>query len=116
MFNEAAGDVAKLVMKRSCGEIATLRQIGEIRFAKTFSEAAFAGYVEERGGRVTLTGLPDRDDPMLARIRAIQVRDGLFMDRMQTHYEGFARRTDTSYAALNRGDRGWLTRVDFGCI
>ena len=99
VFDEAAGDVAKLVMKRSSEELATLRQIGEIRFARTFSEETFAGYVEERGGRVTLTGLPDRDDPMLARIRAIRVRDGLFMDRMQTHYEGFARRTDTSYAA-----------------
>ena len=99
VFDEVAEDVAKLVMKRSSGELATLRQISEIRFAKTFSEEAFAGYVEERGGRVTLTGLPDRDDPMLARIRAIRVRDGLFMDRMQTHYEGFARRTDTSYAA-----------------
>ena len=99
VFDEVAEDVAKLVMKRSSGELATLRQISEIRFAKTFSEEAFAGYVEERGGRVTLTGLPDRDDPMLARIRAIRVRDGLFMDWMQTHYEGFARRTDTSYAA-----------------
>ena len=99
VFDEAAGDVAKLVMKRSSEELETLRQIGEIRFARTFSEETFAGYVEERGGRVTLTGLPDRDDPMLARIRAIRVRDGLFMDRMQTHYEGFAQRTDTSYAA-----------------
>ena len=99
VFDEVAEDVAKLLMKRSSEELATLRRIGEIRFAKTFSEEAFAGYVEERGGRVTLTGLPDRDDPMLTRIRAIRVRDGLFMDRMQTHYEGFAQRTDTSYAA-----------------
>ena len=99
VFDAAAEDVAKLVVKRSSGELATLRRIGELRFARTFSEEAFAGYVEERGGRVTLAGLPDRDDPMLARIRAIRVRDGLFMDRMQTHYEGFARRTDTSYAA-----------------
>ena len=99
VFDEVAEDVAKLLMKRSSEELATLRRIGEIRFAKTFSEEAFAGYVEERGGRVTLAGLPDRDDPMLARIRAIRVRDGLFMDRMQTHYEGFVQRTDTSYAA-----------------
>ena len=99
VFDEAAGDIAKLVMKRSSEELGTLRQIGEIRFARTFSEETFAGYVEERGGRVTLTGRPDRDDPMLVRIRAIRVRDGLFMDRMQTHYEGFAQRTDTSYAA-----------------
>lgn len=99
VFDKVAGDVAKLVGKRSSGELAILRQIAEIRFARTFSEEAFAGYLEERGRRVTLAGLPDRSDPMLARIRAIRVRDGLFMDRMQTHYEGFTQRTDASYAA-----------------
>ena len=99
VFDAAAGDVAKLVMKRSSGELATVRRIGEIRFARTFSEEAFADYVEVRGGRVTLTALPDRNDPMLTRIRAIRVREGLFMDRMQAHYEGFAQRTGTSYAA-----------------
>ena len=99
VFDEVAEDVAKLVRKRPSEDLVNLRHVTEIRFAKTFSEEAFAEYVEERNGRVELTALPDRDDPMLARIRAIRVRDGLFMDRMQTHYEGFAQRTDTSYAA-----------------
>ena len=99
VFDEAAADVAALVEKRSSRELTELRHIAEIRFAKSFSEAAFAEYVEERGGRVTLTALPDLSDPMLERTRAIRVREGLFMDRMQTHYEAFAQRTDPSYAA-----------------
>ena len=99
VFDEAAADVAALVKKRSDAELAALRHIAEIRFAKSFSEDAFAEYVDERGGRVTLTALPDRGDPMLARTRAIRVREGLFMDRMQTHYDAFAQRTDTGYAA-----------------
>ena len=99
VFEEAAADVAALVEKRSARELTELRHIAEIRFAKAFSEDAFAEYVEERGGRVVLTALPDRDDPMLERTRAIRVREGLFMDRMQTHYAAFAQRTDAGYAA-----------------
>ena len=99
VFDEVAADVAALVKKRPQRELTELRRIAEIRFAKSFSEDAFAEYVDERGGRVTLTALPDRNDPMLERTRAIRVREGLFMDRMQTHYEAFAQRTDASYAA-----------------
>ena len=99
VFDEAAADVAALVEKRSSRELTELRRIAEIRFAKSFSDTAFAEYVEEQGGRVTLTALPDHDDPMLERTRAIRVREGLFLDGMQTHYEAFAQRTDASYAA-----------------
>ena len=98
-FDEVAEDVAALVEKRSSRELTELRRIAEIRFAKSFSEAAFAEYVEERRGRITLTALPAAGDPMLERTRAIRVREGLFMDRMQTHYDAFAQRTDASYAA-----------------
>lgn len=99
VFDEAAADVARLVGKRSARELTELRQLAEIRFAKSFSEDAFAEYVDERGGRATLTARPDSDDPMLARTRAIRVREGLFLDNMQTHYAAFAQRTDASYAA-----------------
>ena len=99
VFDEAAADVAKLVAKRSAQELAELRRLAEIRFAKSFSEDAFAEYVDERAGRATLIARPDHDHPMLARTRAIRVREGLFLDNMQTHYAAFAQRTDTSYAA-----------------
>ena len=67
VFDEAAADVAKLVGKRSARELTELRHLAEIRFAKSFSEDAFAEHVDERGGRATLIALPDPDDPMLAR-------------------------------------------------
>ena len=98
-FDAAAADIAALVRKRSARELTELRHIAEIRFARSFSHEAFAGYVEERHRKVRLNALPDRDDPMLERTRAIRVREGLFMDRMQTHYAAFAQRTDASYAA-----------------
>ena len=99
VFDEVAADVAKLVAKRSARELTELRHLAEIRFAKSFAEDAFSEYVDERAGRATLTALPDADDPMLARTRAIRVREGLFLDNMQTHYAAFAQRTDAAYAA-----------------
>ena len=99
VFDEAAADIAELVKKRSARELTELRHIAELRFAKSLSEDAFSEYIDERGGKVRLTALPDRGDPMLERTRAIRVREGLFMDRMQTHYTAFAQRTDASYAA-----------------
>ena len=99
VFDEAAADIAERVEKRSSPELAELRRIAEIRFAKSFSEDAFAGYLEERNGRAALTAVPVPGDPMLARVRAIRVREGLFLDNMQTHYEAFAQRTEASYAA-----------------
>ena len=98
MFDEAAADIAKLVRKRSSAELQALRRIAEMRFAKSFSEDAFAEYLDERDGRVRLTAQPDPSDPMLERTRAIRVREGLFMDRLQTHYAAFVQRTDASYA------------------
>lgn len=99
VFDEAAEDIAELVRSRSDEELATLHHIAELRFAKAYAGGAFAEYIEERGGRVHLVGLPAENDPMLARIRALRVRDTLFMDQMQIHYAAFTQRTDKNYAA-----------------
>lgn len=98
VFEEAARDVADLVRKRKSRDLETLRATSELRFAATFSEEAFGGYLERSGNRFKLAGLPDENDPMLARTRDIRVQDQLFMDHMQTHYEAFAGRMQSSYA------------------
>ena len=99
VFVDAAEDIASLLQKRPDEKLTTLRNITELRFAKTYSEDAFSQYIEQRGERITLNGLPARNDPILERTRAIRVQDGLFMDRLQTEYGAFTQRTDKSYAA-----------------
>ena len=98
VMQRVAKDVAEMITERSDQELTTLRHITELRFARTFSEESFPEYLEEDGQSFTLTALPDRNDPMLVRTRAIRVQDGLFMDQMQSHYAAFVQRTDTSYA------------------
>ncbi len=99
VFKQVAEDVADMIRRHEEQDLATLRRITEIRFARTFSEEAFSEYIQEEDGRVTLTALPDRNDPMLNRTRAIRVQDGLFMDGLQAHHAAFVQRTDESYAA-----------------
>ena len=98
VFEEAARDVADLVRKKKSRDLETLRATSELRFAAAFSEEALGDYLVRSGNRFELAGLPDEHDPMLARTRAIRVQDQLFMDRLQTHYEAFGSRMQSSYA------------------
>ena len=99
VFEKVVKDVVKLMKKRSQNNLATLRNITEIRFAGVFVEDAFSEYIEMKNKKITLVALPDNNDPMLTRTRAIRVQDGLFMDRMQTHYSTFVQKIDPSYSA-----------------
>ncbi len=99
VMQRAAQDVAEMVRERPDRDLTELRRIAELRFAETFSGESFSNYLRRDGQSYTLTALPDRDDPMLARTRAIRVQDGLFMNRMQRHYAGFVQHTDASYTA-----------------
>ena len=68
-----------------------------MRFAASFSEDAFAEHMETKQGRVILTSLPSEDDSMYQKVRAIRVRDQLFVDQLQTDYEQFAAKIAPSY-------------------
>lgn len=98
IFTRAAEDVAKLLRRKKEAELAELRAVTEMRFARHFAADAFAGYLRESNGAIKLNGLPDENDPMLNRTRGIRVRDGLFIDNMQGHYESFDRKMSESYA------------------
>ncbi len=99
VFRQAATDIAKLLKKKSSEDLLNLRAISEIQFASAFSEADFSHHLEVKNKRVTLASLPAEDDPKLIRTRAIRVADGLFMDKMQSHYTEFVNTTNDSYVS-----------------
>jgi len=98
IFTRAAEDIAKLLRRKKDAELAELRAVTEMRFAQSFAADAFDDYLRESGGVTKLNGLPDENDPMLNRTRAVRVRDSLFIDNMQGHYESFDRKMSESYA------------------
>ena len=97
LFAEAAEAVADKLRKLDPERLAEIERIGEIRFARSLSEEAFADYGGWRNRKFVLTGFPDENDPMLKRARAARVRDRMFVDDWQTWYEGFSGEMDESY-------------------
>ena len=97
VFEDAAAYVVKLLEDVDSKRVNDLTKLTDMRFAASFSEDAFAEHMDVKGGRVVLTSLPNEDDSMYQKIRAIRVRDQLFIDELQTDYDQFATKIAPSY-------------------
>ena len=97
LFDEAAAFVVDLLETYDDKQVNDLNKLTDMRFAASFSEDAFAEHMEIKQGRVILTSLPSADDNMYQKVRAIRVRDQLFVDQLQTDYEQFAAKIAPSY-------------------
>ena len=90
VFDEAADFVVELLQAYDTKQVNDLTKLSDMRFAASFSEDAFAEHMEIKQGRVILTSLPSEEDSLYQKVRAIRVRDQLFVDELQTDYEQFA--------------------------
>ena len=97
LFDEAAAFVVDLLETYDKKQVNDLNKLTDMRFAASFSQDAFAEHMETKQGRVILTSLPSEDDSMYQKVRAIRVRDQLFVDQLQTDYEQFAAKIAPSY-------------------
>ncbi len=90
VYNQIANDLLKAQQGKTPEQLANIRLINELRFARTFSPDAFEGHLKEDGrGRYSIQRLPATDDPMLVRVRKIRERDYLFIDTLQEYYASF---------------------------
>ena len=102
VFEKAAEKIAKLIKKKKEADIAELRSIADMRFASVFVEDAFGQYLRNKNGITRLKALPADDDPLLVKTKAVRVREGLFIDEMQNHYEEFENNMDASYTVWQK--------------
>ena len=98
-FTEAATDIVEELDDHLATELTDIQKLAEVRFGASFSEETFAQYLEpKQGNRFALVGLPSDEDPMLKRVKAIKVRDQLYVDGLQTTYENFNGQLQDSYS------------------
>ncbi len=99
LYNSIANDL--LDFRKSSidnTDIAEIRAISEMRFARRFSPEAFGDFLAADGeGNYNLTALPAESDPSLRRIREIRERDYMFMDTVQEYYSTFTREMREPY-------------------
>jgi hypothetical protein len=88
LYNTIANDLAEYRKEITAEEMQEIRQVAELRFARDMAPDVFADYLSrDEDGRYRLKRLPVEDDPMLKRVRAVQVRDDMLLDTINGYYE-----------------------------
>ncbi len=103
LFQLIAKDVAEAVSKLSKQKADSLKIIEELRFAETFSPEYFGQYLDTSSSITKINFAPSDDDKMLQRIRALRVRDKMFIDSIQRDYDKFSMRMAPDYLNWQRG-------------
>ena len=126
LYNTIANDLVTYRKKLSAEEILKIQQISELRIAEDMAADAFAGHLDQDDeGHYSLVRLPATDDPMLKRVRAVQVRDDMLVDAINSYYElyyndlwqpyeDWRRLYSEELSALNEVKKEALTRQLFG--
>lgn len=99
LYNQIANDMLAYRRENFDGYgLRAIRTTAELKFAQTFSPAAFGGHLnQDKNGEYTIARLPAEGDPMLERVRQIRERDYLFVDTLQDYYGGFVKEMDQPY-------------------
>jgi hypothetical protein len=126
LYNTIANDLVKYRGQLSAEDLLKIQQISELRVAQDMASDAFAGHLSRNEeGLYSLVRLPVEDDPMLKRVRAVQVRDDMLLDTINSYYEVYyndlwqpyedwRRLYSEELAALNEVKKQALTRQLFG--
>lgn len=88
LYNTIAKDLVEHRSQLSVDDVREIHQISELRIAQDMAADAFAGHLSsDEDGLYSLVRLPVEDDPMLKRVRAVQMRDDMMLDTINGYYE-----------------------------
>lgn len=87
LFNTIANDMVQYRATLTPNDIMTIRNLAELKYAKSMAPDTFAHYLEERQGYSYILQLPAHNDPMIERVRSIKVRDDLLVDAINDYYD-----------------------------
>jgi len=88
LYNTIANDLAAHREKLTAEEFRQIQQVSELRAAHDMAPDAFDGHLEvDQDGQYEIVRLPAESDPMLQRVRAIQLRDDMLVDTINSYYE-----------------------------
>lgn len=103
VYNTIANDLLEELEELRPKDRENVRLVTELLFARSFSQDAFDGYLEQdRKGRYLVMRLPAENDPMLERVQAIRERDRVFVDTLQEYYVNFDEQMSDPYQEWRR--------------
>ena len=87
IYNEIANDLLQARQRLSGKELATVRNVAELRYGADLVPAAFADLLQEdKSGNFRLRRLPAADDPMVGRMLAVREREYALLDALNEYY------------------------------
>jgi hypothetical protein len=87
LYNRIANDMLDFRQQLSEKEVAAIRQVAQLKFARSLVPYAFASYlVQDKEGTVRVSRLPADNDPMLERVNRIRARENMFIDTVNNYY------------------------------
>jgi hypothetical protein len=87
LYNQVANDMLAFRQQLSEKEIAAIRQVAQLKFARSLVPYAFASYLVQNGeGVFTVNRLPADSDPMFERVNRIRARENMFIDTVNNYY------------------------------
>jgi hypothetical protein len=97
LFEKVAAEITEVLNDQNSKRLEDLRYLSELRFGASFSDSTFMQYIEVDGDQFKLVSRPSDSDPMFQRVKAIRVRDQLFIDSLQNKYAAFSAQMNDSY-------------------
>ncbi len=97
LFEKIATEIAEELNDHESKELEDLHYLSDIRFGANFSDSEFMQYIRIEEDQFKLVGKPSDQDPMFRRVKAIRVRDQLFIDGLQNNYAAFSTKMNDSY-------------------
>ena len=103
VYAALAADMAAGLGELTRRDLAHVRAVAEIAFARSLVPEGFARHVVPMpGGGYQLRRLPADDDPMLQRVREVRHREHLFIDQVNDYYDEFTANIQGPYDEWRR--------------
>lgn len=98
IYKQISDDMQAYRLTLTEADVARIRTVAEMVFARDFAPDAFSGYVDSnKNGQITIKRLPAPDDPMLARIRKVREREYIFVDTLDEYFAEYQRQMYKPY-------------------
>lgn len=98
IYNQIANDMLAYLKAMDLNQRANVKKVTKVNFAAFFAPDAYNSYlVTDANNIIDIDRLPADNDPIYQRIADIQVRDKMFVDLLQSHYQSFTGKMQEPY-------------------
>lgn len=111
LYNQVANDMLAYRERLDAKDIAAIRQVASLKFARSVLPQVFAAHVvQDDEGLTKVNKLPAHNDPMYERVTRIRAREYMFIDTVNVYYGNLYDEMRQPYAEWRKAYLAELTQ------